>query len=209
MANKIDEVKVIEARPSDIESLTTIVARSFHPVNPYIKKTLPDTPGMRQWWSRIFTNESNDPSCHVLVALDPATDKDIGILNLRFFEPEDRGVGFWTSYKWVEDIDHDLCKPMIDAMVEFRERIMMGSRHYLIELFGAEQGWKGKGIGTKLLARACEIADGDQCDLFVQANGSAKGFYERLGFRCEGESVMPGEAKYMEYMMVRRYNKTT
>lgn len=82
---------------------------------------------------------------------------------------------------------------------------MLGRPHFLIELFGAEHGWQGKGVGTKLLKRACDIADEKGHDVFVQANGGARGFYERLGFRCEAEVVMPGEAKYMECMMVRRY----
>ena len=83
--------------------------------------------------------------------------------------------------------------------------MLIGKPNFLIELFGAEHGWKGKGVGTKLLKRACEIADEKGHDVFVQANGSARGFYERQGFRCEAEVVMPGEAKYMEYMLVRRY----
>lgn len=200
-----ENIVVIEARPSDIISLTTIVARSFHPVNPYIKKTLPDTPGVRQWWSQIFSEESNDPSCHLLTAIDTSTDKDIGVLTLRLLGPDDRGVGFWTIYDWPPDFEHDMCKAMIDSMLENREKLMMGRPHYLIELFGAEQQWKGYGVGKKLLSRACEIADANEHDIFVQANGSAKGFYEQLGFRCEGEATMPGERKYMEYMMVRRY----
>ena len=202
-----DEVTVIEARPSDIDSLTTIVPRSFHPANPYIKETLPDTARLREWWSRVFSDESKDPTCHVLVAIDPDTDKDIGVLTLRLLGPHDKGVGFWTSpsHLWPPDINHEMCKAMIDSMVENRERLMMGKSHYLIELFGAEHGWKGKGVGTKLLRRACEIADGEGVDVFVQANGSAKGFYERLGFECEGSVVMPGDEGYAEFMMVRRF----
>lgn len=206
-SNADGEVTVIEARPSDVESLTTILPRSFHPVNPYIKKTLPDTPSVREWWSRLFLNEIEDPACNVLIALDPATGKDIGILNLRLLGPEERGVGLWTdpTFELSPDIDREMLQAMVDSMIEWREKLMMGKPNFLIELFGAEHGWKGKGVGTKLLRRAVEIADQRGYDVFVQANGSAKGFYERVGFKCEAEVVMPGEAKYSEFMMVRRY----
>lgn len=201
------EVQVIEARPSDVESLATILPRAFHPVNPYIKKTLPDTPSVREWWSRLFISAIGDPSCNVLIALDPATGKDIGVLNLRLFRPEERGCGFWTddAFEFSPDINRDMCQAMVDSMIEYREKLMMGRPHFLIELFGVEQRWKGMAVGTKLLKRVCEIADEKGHDVFVQANGSAKGFYERQGFKSEAEVVMPGEAKYMEYMLVRRY----
>ena len=82
----------------------------------------------------------------------------------------------------------------------------MGDRvHYHIELFGTDHEWKGKGIGSKMLKRACEIADGEGLDVFVQANAGAVSFYEKFRFRNEGELVMPGEDNYLETFMVRRY----
>ena len=198
-------ITVCEARRSDLSSLSTIVARSFHPVNPYIKQAFPDTPKLREWWSRIFEDEMRNDSCRVLIALDSNTDIIVGILTLRLLGPDDRGAGFWTAYPSTEDHDHEKTTSMIEVMVEARERLMFGRPHYLIELFGADHGHKGRGVGTKLLARACEIADQAGHDVFVQANASAMGFYTRLSFECEGEAVMPGEAKYSEYMMVRRY----
>ena len=203
-----NEITVIEARQSDVTSLTTIVARSFYPVNPYIKQTFPDTPTIRAWWSRIFQNVINSSSCHVLAAIDPDTDKDIGILILRLLGPDERGAGFWTMYDWTEDHDEAKVKAMIDAMVEYRERMMLGRSHFSIELFGVDHDFKGRGVGTKLLARACEIADRAGYDVFVQANASARDFYARLGFGVEGETVMPGEGEYRECMMVRRCSKS-
>ena len=208
MANQSqDPVKVIEARKFDIDSLTTIVPRSFHPVNPYIKQALPDTPLVRKWWAQVFEYERNEPNCHVLVALDPATDKDIGILLLRLMGAHEEGAGVWTNYELSEDHDEVMYSSMVNSMVEHRERTMLGRPHYLIELFGVDHAWKGRSVGTKLLARACEIADRDGYDVFVQSNASAKAFYARLGFNAEGEVMMPGEHQYREYMLVRRKSK--
>ena len=201
-------ITVTEARQSDLDSLTTIVPRSFHPVNSYIKKALPDTPKLREWWSRIFKDEMKDDNCHVLVAIDSETDKTIGILTLRLLGPDDKGAGFWTNADLTEHHNNEMYRSMVDAMVEARERLMLGRSHYLIELFGADHECKGKGVGTKLLKRACEIADGDGYDVFVQANASAKDFYRKLGFGCVNESVMPGEVEYVEYMMVRRHHSS-
>lgn len=201
------DISVSEARQSDLDSLTTIVTRSFHPVNPYIKRALPDTPELRAWWSRIFEDEMREESCHVLVALDSKTNKDIGVLTLRLLAPNDKGAGFWTMYPLTQDHEWEKYRSMVDGMVEARERLMLGRPHYLIELFGVDNAFKGRGVGTKLLARACEIGDEAGHDTFVQSNASARDFYMRLGFSCDGEAVMPGEPKYIEYMMIRRCKK--
>ena len=200
------DITVSEAKPSDLESLGTIVERSFNPVNSYIKQCFPSTPTVRNWWSQIFSDLLKDPASHPLVAYANTTDKDIGILTLRLLEPEEKGAGFWTVCNWTSDHDVEMIKPMVDTMVEYRERLMLGRKHFLIELFGAAYAYKGRGVGTKLLAKACEIADGAGLDVFVQSNASARDFYARQGFRVEGEAVMPGGAGYKEYLMVRRYN---
>ena len=200
-------IAVVEARPTDLDSLATIVPRSFHPANPYIEKTLPDTPDVRRWWCNVFALEIEDPTCHLLTAIDSSSDKDIGLLALRLLSSDARDVGFWTMYDWPADFERDMFKAMIDSMTEYREKLMMGKPHYLIELFGADHEWKGFGVGKKLLSRVCEIVDAEGHDVFVQANGSAKSFYEQFGFKCEAEAAMPGEREYVEYMMVRRYDQ--
>jgi ribosomal protein S18 acetylase RimI-like enzyme len=81
---------------------------------------------------------------------------------------------------------------------------MGGRSHYLIELFGTDHAYKGCGVGSKMLKKACDIADETGDDIFVQANASAIGFYEKFGFKSEGEVLMPGEDEYLETFMVRR-----
>ena len=203
-----DQFEVIEARPSDIESLTTILARSFHPVNPYIRKTLPDTPAVRTWWRQLLEDQRQNPDCHLLTAADTATETSIGILVLRLLGADERGAGFWTKFDWPSDINENMLQAMIDPMVENREKFMLGRPHFLIELFGADHTWKGKGVGKAMLERACQAADHDGHDIFVQANASAKGFYERVGFEIIDVKVMPGEDEYTEYALVRRHRNT-
>ncbi|KAK4546798.1 hypothetical protein LTR36_001530 [Oleoguttula mirabilis] len=198
-----EQFDVIEATLSNVKSLSTIVSRSFHPVNPYIKKVFPDTARMRQWWAQIFTDEIHDSSCKVLTAIDPNDGAAIGALTLRLLGAEDRGSGLWTMYDLTEDHDTMAYQPMVAGMTEHRERTMLGTPHFLIELFGVDDAYKGRQIGKKLLMRACQIADQAGYDTFVQANASARAFYCKLGFVEQGKSVMPGEAEYVEYMLVR------
>jgi GNAT superfamily N-acetyltransferase len=201
------EIYVTEARPSDLESLSTILARSFHPENPYQRKAQPDTPKIRNWYHRTFEDEINDKSCHPIVAIDSATDKDVGVLTLRRMEPGEKGAGFWSMYPLTDDHNKDMCSAFIDVMVEWREQLMGDRAHYFIELFGTEHAYKRTGVGSKMLKRACEIADQAGEDICVQANASGVGFYKKFGFTNEGELVMPGEDKYLETFMVRRYKK--
>ncbi|KAK5124679.1 hypothetical protein LTR85_001392 [Meristemomyces frigidus] len=200
---KLGTVEVVEAELSNVASLSTIVPRSFHPVNPYIKKVFPNTALIRQWWSTIFSDEIQDPSCKVLTAVDPDDGTTIGVLTLRLLGPNDRGSGFWTMYDLTEDHDKIAYRPMIAGMTEHRERTMLGKPHFLIEAFGVDDAHKGLQIGKKLLSRACQIADEAGYETFVQANASARNCYCKLGFVEQGKSVMPGEVEYVEYMLVR------
>lgn len=197
------DIEVIEAQASNLTSLSTIVARSFHPVNPYIKNTFPDTALMRQWWTKVFSDEIDSLSCKVLTAVDSDDGTAIGVLCLRLLGAEDRGSGLWTMYDLTADHDEVAYQPMIAGMSEHRERTMLGKPHFLIELFGVDDAYKGRQTGKKLLSRACQIADEARHETFVQANASARGFYCKLGFVEQGKTVMPGEAEYVEYMLVR------
>ncbi|TKA73269.1 hypothetical protein B0A55_06617 [Friedmanniomyces simplex] len=197
------EVNVVEASKSNVPSLSTIVARSFHPVNPYIKKVLPDTGHLRAWWSTIFTDEINDNKTRLLSAIDPKNDTAIAVLSMRRMAADDKGAGTWNMYELTPDHDVEGYKAMIDSMGEHRERLMLGRPHFLIQLFGVDNTYAGRGIGQRLLARSCEIGDADGLDIFVQANASARTFYWKQGFEVGGEEVMPGETHYVEYMLVR------
>ncbi|KAK4897388.1 hypothetical protein LTR27_004908 [Elasticomyces elasticus] len=193
---------VIEASEANVPSLSTIVARAFHPSNAYIKKVLPDTPALAGWWSKIFADEIKDASTHLLIAVDPDNDTAVGLLSLRRMEAAEKGAGTWGLYELTPDHDVEGYKAMIDSMGEHRERLMLGRPHYLIQLFGVDAAYAGRRIGQKLLARACDIADAAGLDTLVQANGNARAFYEKQEFVVKGKETMPGD-EYVEYMLVR------
>ncbi|KAK3113254.1 hypothetical protein LTR53_009622 [Teratosphaeriaceae sp. CCFEE 6253] len=185
------DVPVTEASQADASTLCTIVPRAFHPVNPYIKKTMPDTPDMRSWWSRIFTDEINDKNAHLLAAVDPNSGTAVGILSMRRMTAQQKGAGAWSMYSLTPDHDEENYRAMIDSMGQCRERLMLGRPHMLIQLFGVDDAYKGKHIGQRLLVRACELGDAAGLDIFVQANGTAAPFYCKQGFCVEDEVVMP------------------
>ncbi|KAI7483285.1 hypothetical protein KC357_g3376 [Hortaea werneckii] len=196
-------MNVIEAQEPQLDSLETIVPRAFHPTNPYIRKVFPDTPLIREWWRTNFAKQISNPACKLLVVVDPSTGTTMGLLTMKQMEPDEHGSGSWTANALTPDHDQEAFRPMIDGMTAHRERIMFGTRHFMIELFGVEHGTKGKGIGGKLLTRACEIADQARLPTFVQSNMFAREFYLRFGFEEKGREDMPGDEGYREIMMVR------
>ncbi|KAI7348777.1 hypothetical protein KC320_g6449 [Hortaea werneckii] len=197
-------MNVIEAEEAHLDSLQTIVPRAFHPTNPYIRKVFPDTPLIRQWWRTNFAKQIANPACKVLVVVDPSSETTIrGLLTMKQMEPSEHGSGSWTANALTPDHDQEAFRPMIDGMTAHRERIMFGTRHYMIELFGVEHGAKGHRIGGKLLTRACEIADQSRLPTFVQSNMFAWELYARFGFEERGREDMPGDEGYREIMMVR------
>ncbi len=200
-------ITVVEAQDSDIESLTTIVPRAFHLENRYINHTLPDTQAVREWWSLTFQDSVQDPDCHVLIVREPDTSSTAGLLMLRSVGPEMGSTDVWNLRPCPEDIDQNSLLAMVDAGREWHGKLIRGWSHFIVELFGVDHEWKGKGVGMKLLRRACEIADGKGFEIFVEANGFAKGYYEKVGFRSEKELVLAGEGngEYVECMMVRSF----
>ncbi|WPH02324.1 Hypothetical protein R9X50_00518700 [Acrodontium crateriforme] len=211
--SQIPGIEIREAIDSDVSSLSTVVARAFHPVNPYIKQCIPDTAQWRQWWEKALLESIADPKSHPLTALDLAaldeSKRAIGLLCLTLFDPDERGAGMFTlaGNPFPSDGDNEALKAMVGTIVEHRERLMLGRTHFLLELFGVDNTYKGRGIGLAMLCKACDIADEAGHDVFVQANASAKDFYAKFGFQVQAESVMPGELQYREYLMLRPYKK--
>ena len=205
MAEQENSIVIREAIHSDLPSLTTVVPRSFHPVNPFIEACFPDTPLIREYWTRVFGDETVSEKCHLLTAFDSSTNTAVGVLCLRLLQSEDRGAGIWTEYPLCDDTPKATLQPAIDSQVEYRERIFLGKGqpHFLLELFGVDHAYKGRGLERLLLQRAGEIADNRGVATFVEANGYATGFYAKLGYIVQGMVEMPGSIKHEEYLMVR------
>ncbi|EME87105.1 uncharacterized protein MYCFIDRAFT_29868 [Pseudocercospora fijiensis CIRAD86] len=204
-----DNFKILEATPTHIPSCTTILPRSFHSQNAFVRKCFPDTPLVRTWWTKIFLEEIASDNCHVFIAVDgndtPST-KVLGILCMRLLDADDDSAGFYSLYPFTPDHDAEMFRPAMDAMVEGRRKVFFGTgkRHWLIELLGVDEGYQGMGVGRRLMEKGFEIADFRGEDVFVEANAGAVGMYIKMGFESQGSVVMPGEMRYEEFMLVRR-----
>lgn len=209
---KQEDTLINGATTAQLLSLATILPRSFHPVNAYMRKCFPDTPSVRAWWIKNFAEAIHDPASHVLVALNPNGDLDgdksvVGIICFRIMSATEKGAGMWskTPPSAQDGVELDMYRSVTDFMTEGREVSMLGQEHLCIELFGADQDFKGTGIGKRLLLRACTMADELGIDAFVQANSDAKNFYCSVGgFEVLHTGVMPGST-YEEAILVRKF----
>lgn len=212
---------------SDLPTLTTIVPRSFHPTNPYIRTLFPATPLLQTWWNEIFTSRITQPEpkiSHLLVVTrsktnpkdgknnndnepnnESQTEETLGVLSMAFFPPHSRGAGFYTTHPPTPDHDAASYAAVERNLASAREELMGDSAHFAIELFGVDHGFKGQGLGKLLLRRACKIADEAGVPTFVMANASARGVYPKVGFGERRRVVLPGsgEGGYEEFMLVR------
>ena len=160
----MSKLSVSKAEEGDLGSLATIVPRSFHPVNSLFFRLFPDTPQIREWWRTIFASARAEPEGHVLTAIDDnvqdGANRVVGVLCMqRCSGPDDRGAEFWTKHGITPDHDADLFAATMAPMFGPRARLMQGRQHYLVQLFGVDHAYQGKGIGKILLQRACDIAD--------------------------------------------------
>lgn len=211
-SSRMKNLEVSEATPAAIPSLTTVVPRAFHKNNAFHRAAVPDTPLVREWYARVFADEIQDPSCHVLTVIDNDSQNDsseeqplaLGILLLRLMDPSDKtSSGIWTKHAITPDHDREKYEAMVVPMGAIRAEIMGRNAHFLLELFGVDDEAKGMGLGRKLLQRACEISDEVGVDIFVEGNMFAVEFYRKFGFEVVKEIVLPGEEMYGEAMLVR------
>jgi GNAT superfamily N-acetyltransferase len=201
---------------TDIPSLSTIVPRSFHPTNPYIQKLFPNTPLLEQWWTAIWKTKLETPATsHVLTveSINPNPNpnnskeitnnknKSLGILSLQLFTSSQSGAGLYNDFAPTSDHDAQAYHDVASSLATGRERLMAGTSHFVIELFGVDHEAKGLGLGKALLSRACEIADEAGLPIFVMGNASAKGIYVKCGFEVRDVKILAGD--YEENMLVR------
>ncbi|OKO94336.1 hypothetical protein PENSUB_11603 [Penicillium subrubescens] len=140
--------------------------------------------------------EIADSNCYVLKisSSDSATPTPapvLGLLSLRKYDANEKGAGRWASYPPPPEVDKESYDAMLKSMIEYRERFMLGRVHLCIDLFGVDHEYQGRGMGKMLLAKACEIADREKLDVFVEANEFAESFYHDFGFETEGRIEMP------------------
>jgi ribosomal protein S18 acetylase RimI-like enzyme len=116
----------------DVSSLTTIVPRSFHPTNPYIRALVPDTPTIRQWWLQVFTSElATLETSYLLVAVAATEDKGkpsetLGVLSMQLLNSREPGAGFWSTVPPTADHNiaayEEIASSISDARLKLRKR---------------------------------------------------------------------------------------
>ena len=124
-----------EANDADLAGLVEVFPLGFHPISPFMKKALPDTPLTQQWWHEVHSKALADPDVKVLKVVDPAaSNRIVGLCRYRLPRegpvPEGLGAGSWELTPWTEDHDQALCKPMVAIMTEERPKIMEARPHY-------------------------------------------------------------------------------
>lgn len=194
-------IEIREADTTHVESLKTILARSFFPVNDIVREALPDNAEMRDWWGEVYAEEVDNPKCRLLIAVDLSTSAVVGVLCLRHIEAGDAFGGFWTKHPWTESHSKPLWKPSVDCMVAYEESVMRGRPHYLLELMAVDHEYKSRAIGRRLVQEACKMADEARLPIFLQSGG-AKDYYMRLNmwFRPQAEPEWEG---YKACILVR------
>jgi len=122
---------VLEATLADVPALQSIFARAFYPVSPYMKKAIPDTPQVAEWWGTVHKIAIKDPGIRLLKVVDSALDDEI-IALCRWRVPGMFGkdAGLWLEVPLTSDHDEELCLAFIKPMGEQRKELMGDRPHY-------------------------------------------------------------------------------
>ncbi|KAH6988411.1 acyl-CoA N-acyltransferase [Ilyonectria destructans] len=185
------DMSVSNVEAQDLPSLGTLHARAFHPKSEWHRRVLPSS--IAPWWEEKYALDINDPTYHLLKISSPDSPAIVlGLVCLRKFEADERGAGRWSDFPPPSQADREAYNAMVKSMIEYREQFMLGRTHICVDHFAVDFEHQGRGLGTRLMARACEIADQEKLDMFVEANEFAETFYQRFGFKTEQRLEMPG-----------------
>ncbi|KAJ8073460.1 hypothetical protein PM082_011736 [Marasmius tenuissimus] len=222
-----DTPKIRQAEPTDTKEMSPLFASSFHPVSPYIKRAMPDTPVVEAWWEAIhnYSVTSPDISIHVVTCADEI----VALGRWRFSSPtwdtepiegsqpdsensnlaftSDTSAGTWSLFGFSPDHDEEMCKSLIDFLGVTRKSYMSGRAHVLLELVLCAHEYKGVGAGRMLVEQCVREADERGLEIFVETNGPIVKFYEKFGFEVKERLVMPGGYGYEEIILVRPAKK--
>jgi len=130
----------------------------------------------------------------------------LGLLCLRKYKADERGAARWGTFPPPLEVDREAFDAMLNSMIKYREQFMFGRAHFCVDHFGVDAEYQGRGLGKILMARACEIADREELDVFVEANEFAESFYQKFGFKTEQKLEMPGGLT--ECFLIRRFGLT-
>jgi hypothetical protein len=125
-----DVLVVTEAEERDLESLSSIHKRSFHPGNAYQQQSFPATPEIYAWWRVVFSSAIDSPSDRVLIVRDETVGVVLAVLRAHRCEADERGAGMWSVENLTEHHNVAMCKAFIDPMIAAREQLMLGRPHY-------------------------------------------------------------------------------
>lgn len=201
------------AASSDCLGLTTIFAKSFHPVSSFMRQAIPDTPMTRAWWDRVNSVALDDPDIRLMKVVDRSRGNQIAaiaryrIATRKPIAGKGEDSGTWSKIPLTEDHDRELCTAFIEFMGNARKDHMGDRLHILIELLATVHDFKGRGAGRLLVGRICEDADRETVECFVETNRDIVPFYEKFGFVVKERRDMPGGYGYSEFIMVRQPQK--
>lgn len=207
------ELVLRSATASDRLELTAIFAKSFHPVSPFMRQAIPDTPVTRAWWDRVNSVALEDPDVRLIKVMESSRgDLIAGIARYRtvtrkLAADKNEESGTWSKVPLTEDHNHELCIAFIEFMGNARKDHMGDRPHLFIELLATIHDFKGRGAGRLLVNRICEDADREGLEIFVETNRDIVPFYEKFGFVVKEQRDMPGYHEYSEFIMIRQPQK--
>ena len=98
-------------------------------------------------------------------------------------------------------------QPWIDNVDKWHEEYGPSRPHWVLSLIGVNPKYEGKGKGTHIMKKLCDLADMLDQDIYLEAGGSLKRYYEKFGFVVKGleRLVDPedGDSSIDVHLMVR------
>ena len=98
-------------------------------------------------------------------------------------------------------------QPWIDNVDKWHEEYGPSRPHWVLSLVGVNPKYEGNGKGTRIMKKLCDLADILDQDIYLEAGGSLKRYYEKFGFVVKGVERLvdpeDSESSIYVHLMVR------
>jgi len=98
----------------------------------------------------------------------------------------------------------------LEILTEWEEEYGPKGKHWHFHHVAVDPDQQGKGVGSELMKRVCELADAEKIDCYLETGKeSTKRFYEKFGFRLVATKVIEGESgpSLTLYLMTRPHQQ--
>ncbi|KAF4611349.1 hypothetical protein G7Y89_g15664 [Cudoniella acicularis] len=182
------------ATPADIPGILDVYFAAYG--DSETLQTLKHTPGVREYFIECYTRSIEERQDVVMVMTEETEPgkRKVGAFAKVSLEKGGQPPTDWRA-RWRAGLPESLPAEFLEefwAAISRQRVVVMGERkHRFLEVMATHPECQRKGLASALLKWACERADREGVEFYLDASTKGRPLYEKFGFVAETEKMDP------------------